>query len=279
MTDLYSSLDYGQLRVEPRLCGRLRCNADWRRDRGASQRLADHELWLVWAGRGWMQSHAGPFELRPGMCVWMRPGGIYDAETDPAARHRLGITYLHFDLMQQHGRRWRRLDPRRSAGHEFQQVPDLTYMDVVTRRIVQLVHRDAGSSAACDLLRAMLVEWQTWAVQRPGSDRQQVHRQTIERIATAMRDQPGQIAPVAELAERAGYSAAHFHALFKQVVGVGPQQFAIQVKIERARQLLSESDASVGAIAEQLGYQDIYFFSRQFKQVTGVTPSAMRGGR
>ncbi|MHB1156623.1 MAG: helix-turn-helix transcriptional regulator [Phycisphaerales bacterium] len=281
LMDLHGSTDYARLKVTPRLCGRLRCGAGWCRDRAASGRLDDHELWLVWAGRGAMRTHAGDFELRPGFCAWMRPGGIYDAQTEASPRHRLGITYIHFDLQERRGGKWRKLDATRSAGHEFQHAPYLTYMEIVTRRIVQLANHDATGDpsaeiAAGDLLRALLIDWQLWAKRTHRNDTDRVHRETIGRIAAAMRDDPAGIAPVAELAAGAGYSTSHFHDLFKRVLGVGPQQFAIQVKIERARQLLSESDASVGRIAEQLGYRDVYFFSRQFRQVTGMAPSGMR---
>ena len=46
--------------------------------------------------------------------------------------------------------------------------------------------------------------------------------------------------------------------------------------MERARLLLAESSLSVGMIAEALGFRDVFFFSRQFRQRTGLTPTAYR---
>jgi AraC family transcriptional regulator, arabinose operon regulatory protein len=51
------------------------------------------------------------------------------------------------------------------------------------------------------------------------------------------------------------------------------------VKRERVRRAgvdLAESSMSVTAVAERNGYEDIYFFSRQFKQVTGLSPRQYR---
>lgn len=47
-------------------------------------------------------------------------------------------------------------------------------------------------------------------------------------------------------------------------------------RIERARELLAETDASVTDVAITLGYKDIARFSRQFKQYTGHSPRSIR---
>jgi len=83
---------------------------------------------------------------------------------------------------------------------------------------------------------------------------------------------------IAALARKAGYSVDHFSRVFQKVVGVRPQDYVISAKTERARQLLSESDLTIGMIAEALGFRDIFFFSRQFRQKTGQTPTEFRRG-
>ena len=46
--------------------------------------------------------------------------------------------------------------------------------------------------------------------------------------------------------------------------------------VSRARQLLAETGLTISQIAEALGFRDVFFFSRQFTQRTGQTPSAYR---
>ena len=92
-----------------------------------------------------------------------------------------------------------------------------------------------------------------------------------------MRERPGEGQSVADRAEEAGVSAAHFSRMFKKVVGVSPQYYAMEARVDQARQMLMESEMKVGQIAAALGYRDVFFFSRQFKQVTGKTPGAYRG--
>ncbi len=271
-----STPDWRRAQVEPALCGRLRCGAGWQREPGVSERLTDHELWLVWAGRGAMQTHAGDFVLRPGFVAWMRPGGIYEAQTDPI--DRLGITFCHFDLYRRHGGRRVKLDPRTSAGREFFELTDLAYADNLTRRVVELTREpftppDAARDAARALLAGLLTDLA--GVEAP-LHADTAPTRTMRRIAATMRDRPDEIPPVPELAERAGYSPSHFQALFREAMGVSPRPYAISARIDRARQLLIESDLSVSQIASECGYRDVYFFSRQFRQKTGRPPTAYR---
>lgn len=50
-------------------------------------------------------------------------------------------------------------------------------------------------------------------------------------------------------------------------------------RIARARAYLGETDVPIGPIAEKLGYNDIYFFTRQFRERVGVPPGQYRKSR
>lgn len=78
------------------------------------------------------------------------------------------------------------------------------------------------------------------------------------------------------LAKRLNCSRSHFDREFTRQVGSPPKQFLLNCKMIEARRLLESSFLRVGEIAEQLGYRDIYFFSRQFKAFYGVSPANYR---
>src|SRR5262245_59777514 len=103
-------------------CGRLACGRNWCRTRENSLALKDWEFWLVWRGRGWMATLGEKFEIGPGFCALMRPGGIYDAGHDSA--DPLGITYIHFDWL-------RRVSPEQLP--EFFRVDDVEFYDALSR--------------------------------------------------------------------------------------------------------------------------------------------------
>jgi len=54
------------------------------------------------------------------------------------------------------------------------------------------------------------------------------------------------------------------------------QSYVIRARIERAQHLLLYAGMNVTEVADALGYRDIFFFSRQFKQYTGKSPSEIR---
>jgi len=79
-----------------------------------------------------------------------------------------------------------------------------------------------------------------------------------------------------DLAHRFGYSAQHLNRRFKQVLGLTPLQFHQRARMRQAAALLDDGAMSVAAVAQRLGYDDPYYFSRQFKQVMGQSPTDYR---
>jgi AraC-like DNA-binding protein len=71
-----------------------------------------------------------------------------------------------------------------------------------------------------------------------------------------------------------GYS--YFRKMFKKYTGISPKQYHLQLKIMRAKELLVNSNLSIKEISADVGFESIYYFSRLFKEKTGMTPSSLR---
>ena len=97
-------------------------------------------------------------------------------------------------------------------------------------------------------------------------------------MTETIEEDPGKAPTVAELAAEAGYSADHFSRLFRLVHGCGPQEYIIQSRVRLAKRLLLNGEMSVKEVARWTGYQNVFFFSRQFKEKTGLSPSQWRQG-
>jgi len=281
-------MDWSTLRLRFGHFGRVRCEPGWSLGERWWRRQRDMNLWLVWAGRGRMILDAGrAITLRPGICLWMRPGHRYEATQQPD--DRLGVTYTHFDL------RHAETDQRIATSHlpaAVHEVDDLAYADGLTRRVQTLlrlgetgnahaVTEDASPmhTVAGQLMRGLLMDLEAGLPRQAGaSGTARHHEQVVERIAGRIREQPGEAPSVAELASEAGYSPDHLSRVFRDVLGLTPRDFIVAQRVERAKQLLAESALTVQQIADALGYSSVYFFSRQFKAKTGMSPTAYRQG-
>jgi YesN/AraC family two-component response regulator len=79
-----------------------------------------------------------------------------------------------------------------------------------------------------------------------------------------------------DVARKAGMSPAHFSRIFKQVMGMSYQDYLNRRRITKARNLLRTSALNITEIALSLGFSDPTGFGRNFKKLTGHTPSAFR---
>lgn len=98
----------------------------------------------------------------------------------------------------------------------------------------------------------------------------------VSQAIRLMRSDPVAMQSMDELAQQLGWSRSHFDREFSKQVGQPPKQFLLNCKMIEARRYLENGTLRVGEIAEQLGYRDIYFFSRQFKGFFGMSPVQYR---
>ena len=99
------------------------------------------------------------------------------------------------------------------------------------------------------------------------------------RQVTAWAHQPDPAIDYGALAERLGTSPSTLRRRFAESTGTSPHDYLLQCRAAAARELLGGSELPIKAIAERLGYRDVYFFSRQFRQMVGVPPAAYRRTR
>ncbi|MFW5801664.1 MAG: response regulator transcription factor [Spirochaeta sp.] len=80
-----------------------------------------------------------------------------------------------------------------------------------------------------------------------------------------------------DVAAAAGVSAAHLSRLFRQELQLSFSDYLTSLRMERARQLLSEGEHSIKEVGFQVGYQDANYFSRVFKRWVGMRPREFAG--
>lgn len=100
----------------------------------------------------------------------------------------------------------------------------------------------------------------------------------MEEIAAHIREHYREELSLQDLADRFFLSREYISRRFKREFGENVFDYLTNVRLERAKRLLLDSEITVVRIAELVGYQDEKYFSRVFKKSTGCTPNEFRRG-
>ena len=79
-----------------------------------------------------------------------------------------------------------------------------------------------------------------------------------------------------DLAHLSGFTPQHLNRVFRRVLGTTPLQYLARMRMERAAVMLADGRWTVRAIAKKVGFDDPYYFSRQFKSHFGRSPAQYR---
>ncbi|MGG1515674.1 helix-turn-helix domain-containing protein [Paenibacillus oryzisoli] len=250
--------------------GKVTCEKSWKWDT-TTHPLPDYDIWYVWGGEGQMTVNEVYYPLSGGTCFLFRPGDRTRAFHNSAKP--LTVTFIHFDLPN---------ESRPNFPERHRHVRDTLLFEAYLNRYV-LSALEAGPHNAEE--RAMLLSLLLHQLEREDALASERNRQSplhsresaaILELIHYLRQHPSEPHPIHELAESVRLSPRYFSQKFKQLAGETVEHFLIRIKIERAEHLLRYNGMNVSEVAEALGYRNIYFFSKQFKQYRGFPPSKVR---
>ena len=98
----------------------------------------------------------------------------------------------------------------------------------------------------------------------------------LDSIIEKIRNNPSREYPIDELAEGAAMSVAKLTESFRRETGLPPHAFVVFCRIAKAKEILSSTKTSVGAIANALGFTSSQHFATQFRRETGMSPLEWR---
>jgi AraC-like DNA-binding protein len=229
--------------------------------------LSQHLLYHVVKGSFRISEGGREFSVEPGALLWIPPWTSFRCwlpGSEPASFHRF------------------RLDVRNRRDNTL----ILRGAPLITREvhslqrwfeeIIRAAHHGAGSWQLRAALLGLFAEALVPQTPPAGAGLNTIQREALEQLVH--RDARVQVTP-AQLASHLGLSADYFARLFRKAYGIPPRAWIVRERIKMAAVRLLESHLNVGEVAEEFGYRDIFFFSRQFKQVTGQSPKDYRSRR
>ncbi|MEK4494949.1 AraC family transcriptional regulator [Ureibacillus sp. FSL W8-0352] len=258
-----------QFVIKPSLAT-INCEPNWQWKRKAP--IPNYDLLYVWSGKGTLTLNGKDFKLQRGSCFLFKPGDWTTATQDPM--HPLVITYIHFDL---------EIEPN-MIPKSYRILQDRIHFESLLSQYVRLflVKTFAADIEGKLILKQLMIQLlredqqsETKQLEESKEMQSQLFF-TIREVANYVQQHPGKNHTVESLAARANFSPRYFSKKFKEIMGQTIQSYVVETRIKRAEHLLHYTGMTVTEVADALGYNNIHFFSRQFKAYTGKSPSEIR---
>jgi AraC-like DNA-binding protein len=130
-------------------------------------------------------------------------------------------------------------------------------------------YQQALSGIACNLLSMALY------LSRNKDFKSSNIAESINAVKIAVHENISSITPE-ELARLACMSYSKFRKIFKEYTGFAPAQYIQEVRMNMAKEILTNTSRSIKEIAFELGYENRDYFFTVFRKVTGMTPVSYR---
>lgn len=98
----------------------------------------------------------------------------------------------------------------------------------------------------------------------------------VRELITYMKDHYQQNITLEKLAKLSNLTKSQISYIFNKYTNKRPIDYLIQYRIKKAMNLLETTDLLISEVAEEVGYQDPFYFSRIFKKYTGFSPTLLR---
>ena len=240
----------------------------------SGRELNEYQLLYIAEGQGTFHSHTVPTaQLREGDLFLLFPGEWHSYSPSPTTGWK--SYWIGF--------KGRNIDDRVRAGFLTPTKP--IYHVGFSDDIVHL-YKEAYETALCEAaysqqVLAGLVNHiigVMYSLERNIElNRNQAHVDMVNRARLEIREHLESSLTIQQVAQDLGVSYSNFRKLFKEYTGISPATYQQDLRLQRAKELLSTTDMSVKEIAYRLNFESPDYFSAKFKAKTGRRPSELRG--
>lgn len=249
-----------------------RCKPHWRM---VERRVLDDMFFYITHGQGEARVEDRKVVLAPGVCAHFRRGLRHSATTDP--KDPIHVIALHYT----------------ATVFESLTLPELLNFpdafDLARDKKAEAMFHDSCREYALRPagyqrgLEAVMVRLLFHLIREHGDrlnpQTNEVKLADLRRLLPALEAMGKNLSKavfIPDLARLTGFSEAQFRRVFQRTMGVSPVQRLRSIRMERACQLLRQTDQTVEAIASEVGYAEPAFFAHSFKKLIGISPGRYR---
>ncbi|MGA7882585.1 MAG: AraC family transcriptional regulator [Terrimicrobiaceae bacterium] len=239
------------------------------------RRVSGHQLLYCVNGSGYVVSGGRRFRLEPFQFAWLSGFSAHGANENAPWE----VLWMRVEGSQME-KAWAALSVQERP--VFEGLPQRETCKVFHDVNGLLANRPSTADSALNCRIAQLLGYlmeSREAKKPPGRQDIFIDYPQLRSVLDQMAADPKRSWRAGELARLCGLSERNFFRRFKQATGFSPINWLRRERLSFAQAKLLESGSSIKQIADQAGYNDAFFFSRDFKRLTGSCPSEYRRAR
>jgi AraC-like DNA-binding protein len=247
---------------------------DWHRE------VRFHFLWFVTKGKGTIKINDKTYPLLKNSCCLFFPGDKISTVQDET--DRMAMFFIRFSILDANSNVLIDSSDQQNILPRCSRIEDSTHMESLLNRALDIDQfNEPYREEEFDLIMKMVFTHLYRICENGhgiGEAGTQMHKQLVRKVISTIRLNLSHQEPIdyMKLADSVGLSRRYLSRLFKKYTGLSLKEYITRLRMERALYLLTEYPFNITRISELVGYSDIYYFSKVFKQHFGWPPSECR---
>lgn len=245
---------------------------DWHNKNKITRRIKHHELFLVAGGKGYITLEDKKYSVKKGMLFYFKPNVLHSIESD--LENSLKFLSVHFSFVHvnYYDKKWSLAEE--SKAMNFNNMQELKDYYPIFNTFRKLVETWDVKLPSYEFISKIILQQLIFEIQ-DNLKRQTANYATtikIKKIIKYMNEHINSVVTLTSLSEIVTLSPTYLSRIFKESTGYSVIEFFNKMKIDKAKELISEGDKKIKEVSELLGFKDEFYFSRLFKKVEGVSP-------
>lgn len=231
-----------------------------------------HNLILVYAGEAVLTCNDKTYKVKSGDLIYYKPGDYRVGHTfadNPMKCYTVDFLYVIPELINDE---W----DLSSLDLPFQTVETIKDSFLFSRLLelfVKFTRTYLGQNKNQVIRgRAIFTEILSLLTQWKSGDFIYDNVRKVEQVINYMTDNYSKPLTLAKLSDSIKISPSYLGSIFKSVTGKSPITYLLEIRIHKAKELLKDGH-SVSHVSEEVGFNDLFYFSKCFKKYEGISPS------